>query len=632
LRFLTWAVIVLACSAATGQSPVTIPPIDVASAGTSFSRGVRGQAIPSINEFRPPATIGTQMSLDVARGSSIRGVAGGLEADFYDWRTRSNDQRSTTLDYLRFSRDYNASLVITANIRGLAEPDPTTTDPDDRRFYDTSIDTVTTMAADWVRYTNIIAQKYKQGDTIADQHNKSIVDSLVWSTGPTDTHDTLPTRTEAKLPKVTYWEIGNEPRVSLTSSYNFTNSFTFLTPDHTPDSTHKYDYRERYASMTAAMKGVDPAIKVGPAMQFLSAVTEQELLNSILAKQSNGTYLPVDFIGYHPYQKLYDDTTVSGIESRLQSIYSTHASRVANIRSLIAASGRDPNSIELIASETNVSNYTSNGTAYEAEMGHALGTVEEVFSYARLGITASNYWLWPGDPYDYTKQPVYKAYEALRDHMGDTLLNVYSQGDNRLYTTRDSATHEIDLWGLNFSNSASASLQLSLANLSLAGYSAQLMTLRAGGDTTYFSANLPSYLPGGPSNQVDWHTTSLAGVDLSNYLLTLPAATISVLVLTPIQIPGDYDRNGIVDASDYVLWRKTMSQNGANLPADGNHNNVIDAADYTYWRNRFGNNTSATGVSETTIPEPCNLTSILIAAMVICGHARFFLEVRANRA
>ena len=34
---------------------------------------------------------------------------------------------------------------------------------------------------------------------------------------------------------------------------------------------------------------------------------------------------------------------------------------------------------------------------------HALGTVEEVFSYARLGITASNYWLWPGDPYDYTK-------------------------------------------------------------------------------------------------------------------------------------------------------------------------------------------------------------------------------------
>src|SRR6476661_9573377 len=93
-------------SAAVAQG-VAIPTIDAASAGTPFSRGVRGQAIPSINQFRPPATIGTQMSLDVARGSSIRGVAGGLEADFYDWRTRSHDQRSTTLDYLRFARDYN---------------------------------------------------------------------------------------------------------------------------------------------------------------------------------------------------------------------------------------------------------------------------------------------------------------------------------------------------------------------------------------------------------------------------------------------------------------------------------------------------------------------------------------------
>ena len=94
------AVLLVICSAAVGQPPVAIPTIDAASIGTPFSRGVRGQAIPSINQFRPPATIGTQMSLDIARGSSIRGVAGGLEADFYDWRNRSNDQRSTTLEYL----------------------------------------------------------------------------------------------------------------------------------------------------------------------------------------------------------------------------------------------------------------------------------------------------------------------------------------------------------------------------------------------------------------------------------------------------------------------------------------------------------------------------------------------------
>src|SRR4029079_4565298 len=159
---------------------------------------------------------------------------------------------------------------------------------------------------------------------------------------------------------------------------------------------------------------------------------------------------------------------------------------------------------------------------------------EEVFSFARLGLSAANYWLWPGDPFDWTAQPVYKAYEGLRDHMSDTLLSVYSSGNNRLYTTRDSTTGEVAVWGLNFSNSADAALQLSLANLPAGGYGAKLMTLKSiTGPTTLFSANLPSYLAGGPTNQVDWQTTSLAGIDMSNYLMNLRAATISVLVLTP---------------------------------------------------------------------------------------------------
>jgi len=532
-------------SLAEAQTPITVPAIDLAISGTPFSKGVRGQAIPSINQFRPPATIGTQMGLSVAAGSSIRGVAGGLEADLYDWRTRNNDARSTTLEYLRFARDYNANLVVTTNVRGLSELDPSPT-ADDRRFYDTSIATVTKVAADWVRYTNVISQTYHTGDAITNSQDQSILNSLVWSTGPTDTHAILPDPGEAPLPKVRYWEIGNEPRVGLASSYHITNDFTFLTPNHTQDSSHKYDYRERYASMTAAMKAVDPTIKVGPALQTASSSTEQELLNSILNRQSNGQFLPIDFIGYHPYQTLYRTTTATDIESRLRDVYNSHSSRVSNLRSLIAASGRSAASVELIASEFNVSNWSSNGTAVEAEMGHALGTVEEVFSFARLGVSAANYWLWPGDPYDWTPQPVYKAYEGLRDHMGDTILSVYSSGNNRLYTTRDTTTGEIAVWGLNFSNSADASLQLTLANLPPGGYEAKLMTLKSiTGSTTLFSANLPSYLTGGPTNQVDWQTTSLAGIDMSNYLMNLRAATISVLVLTPAA--------PVPEAASYVL-------------------------------------------------------------------------------
>jgi hypothetical protein len=98
----------------------------------------------------------------------------------------------------------------------------------------------------------------------------------------------------------------------------------------------------------------------------------------------------------------------------------------------------------------------------------------------------------------------------------------------------------------------------------------------------------------------------------------LPAATISVLVLTPVPVAGDYDRNGIVDASDYVLWRKTKNQSGANLAADGNHNNLVDNPDYTYWRNRFGRNTNPVGgASASAIPEPPGCFLLLSAVLLL---------------
>jgi hypothetical protein len=519
------------------QTHIVVPAINLAAPGTSFNPGVRGQALPSINEFRAGAALGTQMSLDVARGSSIRGVAGGLEADFYDWRNRNNDQRATTLDYLEYARDYNSELVITTNIRGLAEPDPTTPDTGDRRFYDTSISTLSSLAADWVRYTNVIAQTYKQGDTITNPQDLAIMNSLVWSSSPNDTHAKLPAPTEASLPKVKYWEIGNEPRVGLANAYKFTNSFTFLAPGRPVDDTHKYDYRERYAALTSAMKAVDPTIKVGPTFQFLSAVTEREIFNTILAPMPDGSRLPIDFIGYHPYQKIFDDMTPANIESRLRDIYNTDNSRITNIRSLITASGRDAKSVEFIASETNVSNFPSNNTATEAMMGHALGTVEEVFSLARLGVRDAHYWLWPGDPFDGTELPVFKAFAALRDHMGNSILSTYANNNTRLYITRSSKTGEIAVWGLNFSNTDDATLQLPLTNFNSAAYDAKLYTLRtASGRTTLFSANLPSYLAG-PTSEIDWHQDALSGANFSNYAMNLPAATLSLLILHPKSTP-----------------------------------------------------------------------------------------------
>jgi subtilisin-like proprotein convertase family protein len=54
--------------------------------------------------------------------------------------------------------------------------------------------------------------------------------------------------------------------------------------------------------------------------------------------------------------------------------------------------------------------------------------------------------------------------------------------------------------------------------------------------------------------------------------------------------PGDFDQNLVVDAGDYVLWRKTAGATAvpAYSGADGNGDTTIDQADYTVWQSHFG--------------------------------------------
>lgn len=88
-------------------------------------------------------------------------------------------------------------------------------------------------------------------------------------------------------------------------------------------------------------------------------------------------------------------------------------------------------------------------------------------------------------------------------------------------------------------------------------------------------------------------------------------------------IAGDYNHNGVVDMSDYVLWRNTKGQTGAGLAADGNGDNVVDDADYSFWRARFGNVTgsgSGSGLGGgTAVPEPGLLSLLICAAGIFMG-------------
>ena len=50
--------------------------------------------------------------------------------------------------------------------------------------------------------------------------------------------------------------------------------------------------------------------------------------------------------------------------------------------------------------------------------------------------------------------------------------------------------------------------------------------------------------------------------------------------------PADYDLDGSVNETDYVLWDQTYGST-IDLRADGNNNLIVDAADFVFWRDRF---------------------------------------------
>jgi hypothetical protein len=159
----------------------------------------------------------------------------------------------------------------------------------------------------------------------------------------------------------------------------------------------------------------------------------------------------------------------------------------------------------------------------------------------------------------------------------------------------DPDTEPSDAFGqVQISGAASiaGALEVSLLEgyMPTAGDSFQILTAAGGRTGTFLNEVLPS-LPSG----LDW--------DLAYNPNSI------VLSVVSTGLPGDYNGNGVVDAADYVVWRKT----------DGSQ------AGYDLWRTNFGRAVAAGGspasstagpaVATHAVPEPACIFMVLSAML-----------------
>jgi parallel beta-helix repeat protein len=92
-------------------------------------------------------------------------------------------------------------------------------------------------------------------------------------------------------------------------------------------------------------------------------------------------------------------------------------------------------------------------------------------------------------------------------------------------------------------------------------------------------------------------------------------------------LAGDYNRDGAVNAADFITWRKSLGAHVTRFAgADGDGSGVIDQNDFLHWRTNFGASAAAGTAIGLAIPEPEAISSICLALILLRVSSRFQLR------
>ncbi len=473
-------------------------PFDFATASSRvLPPGVRGQ-----NPYRTASETSYLSMFNMSGPSLMRGVAGGLEADTYDWRVYNSGvqwggRQGETLDFLRKCRDTGSTALFTANMFGGGYRNVYGTwicqfDNHTNRFnpggYGTNAVTGTAaqLAADWVRYCNVLAQTYRQGQenligsdpnfNAADNADNLRVYNSVKLGGNWAGRDVLLTNGEPAVPKVIWWEVGNEPEVDMAENSGAVNQHVIA---------DKIVYRDRYRVIANAMKAVDSSIQTGPC------ITVADNGNEWLGRVAEDTNAPLDFVGIHPYMYSLrsawpNPTNMTAALLDVGRFLASHSHGTGLTLGNYGGAtrfGTKPAGWQwttpLIASEYNPLSWGASAMI-ENSTANGLATLEHCFRYAHPSRTTNAYQSYFGANYWQEPQGVAltNVFVALRDFAGDLILENPFPGPQpvpdfgppagplRVYVTRQTnGANKIHIWGINFSESTNGKVSLGFTNL-----------------------------------------------------------------------------------------------------------------------------------------------------------------------
>jgi hypothetical protein len=94
--------------------------------------------------------------------------------------------------------------------------------------------------------------------------------------------------------------------------------------------------------------------------------------------------------------------------------------------------------------------------------------------------------------------------------------------------------------------------------------------------------------------------------------------TTGVVSVVSVGVPGDYNSNGVVDAGDYIVWRKNQGTTHV-LPNDS-IGGTIGMAQFDQWRAHFGQppGSGAGAIANSAVLEPTTMVLLVFAMTGWC--------------